>query len=335
MALFDYITSQLMRELSQNSRQSFNGLGKKLGVSGSTVKRRLSKLEKEYGIKYVLEIDTEALGLVANHIILVKLKKVPPIQLLQKIFKKYPEAQYAALTKGDFDLFIYASASNHEDLSRWAHWTRQQLSEYVEYWGPTNVIGNWFGFFPLRDEMINKLSISESKKTILKLLNRNARTSLKELSNNVGLSMPTTQYHLKQLMKSKYVKRFTIVMTKPPKNVQYIVTWGYNILNNFMKYGVASRNFLVSTEKEGEMSSLVLASNTIGVTDDVVIKAFDTIKEAQEFDEGIAEVFGPVIREHNSAFIVEDLVGYLPARNLDTKSEYHGEWNIYDYLKQQ
>ena len=212
MAILDYISAQLLRELSQNSRQSFSELGRKLGISGATVARRMARLEKNYGLRYTLEINREALGITANYIIFANLKKIPPEAELERIFKKYPEAQYAALTKGDFDLFIYASSAKHEYLSRWANGVRQELNDYLDSWGATNVIGNWFGFFPLRDEIVEEVPIGEPKRTLLRLLNRNARMPLKELSKKVGMSMSTTQYHLKQLINSKYVKRFTIVM---------------------------------------------------------------------------------------------------------------------------
>ena len=333
MAILDYTSSQLLRELSQNSRQSFSKLGRKLGVSGATVARRMAWLEKNYGLRYTLEIDREALGLTANYIIFARLKKIPPIKELERIFKKYPETQYAALTKGDFDLLIYSTASSNEHISRWAHWMRQELNEYLDYWGVTNVIGNWFGFFPLRDELIDSLGIGEPKRALIKLLNRNARMPLKELSKKVGMPMSTTHYHLKQILKSGYVKRATAIVAKPSRDVQYVIAWEYAITPDFFKYGVRARNALISSEAAAETNSLVLAANTIGAVDDIVIKSFDTIKEAQEFDIKIGKAFGPVVVGHRSAFIVEDIVGNLPARNLDVKKEYHGEWGIYDYLQ--
>ncbi len=333
MVLLDYTSSRLLRELSQNSRQSFSELGRKLGVSGATVARRVKALEGEYGLKYVVEADKEALGLTASYIVTAKLSRLPPAAELRRIFKKHPEAQYAAITKGDFDLFAYATSSKHEHMSRWANWVRQELNEWLEEWSASNVIGNWFGFFPLRDELLEDVPVGEPKKSLLLLLNRNARAPLKELAEELGLSMSTTQYHLKQLVGSRYVKRFTMVMTRPPANVHYIIMWKYAMLPDYMEYGVRARKTLLSAERKNELASLVLAANTMGMTDDVVIKMFDSIRDAQEFDERIGKSFGPVVVGHRSAFIVEDIVGNLPARNLDVKREYQGEWGIYDYLR--
>lgn len=63
MILADTLSKQLLRELSENSRVSSSELARKLKVSPPTIKRRIEKLEKSLGIKYVLELDEDKCGL--------------------------------------------------------------------------------------------------------------------------------------------------------------------------------------------------------------------------------------------------------------------------------
>lgn len=66
MKEYSYIKRSLLRELSGNSRVSVTNLSKRLRCSRNTVINNIKFLEKEFDLKYTLQINKEAIGLIQN-----------------------------------------------------------------------------------------------------------------------------------------------------------------------------------------------------------------------------------------------------------------------------
>ena len=203
---------RIVRMLSENSRMSITEMAKRLGVSRRTVEEKLKKAEKELGIKYTLELDENALGLDYPHIILIKFTSKPKLEEITKILIGSHIPQVAVMIDGTYDMFLYANAEDSNEYVYWDKTTQVLLSDYKAQWSPSDLAFKHLGFFPLRNTLIERLKIPDVYKAILLLLNENSRMSFSEMSRRLGMKPNTLAYNFNKLLKSGYIKRFTIVM---------------------------------------------------------------------------------------------------------------------------
>src|SRR3989344_699143 len=125
---FDLLTENILEELSENSRLSFVDISKRVNCSPKTVQRRMDFLEKEFGLKYVVEFNEKAFGSLSSIFVKIKFKPKPPETLLQGYLRKFDTPQFVALTNGDFDLIVYAVVADLNEFIIWANWFRQKLN---------------------------------------------------------------------------------------------------------------------------------------------------------------------------------------------------------------
>ncbi len=334
MSEIDAVSHKILRALSENSRRSYNELAKIAGCSPQTAKKRVKWLEKEFDIKYVLEFDEEKLGLSAAYITYAKFKPMPDAGLLKKLLQAHNGPQFAAITRGDFDLVVYFSGRSNLDFSKWANWFRQQLDDYIVDWQPGHTTGFWYGFFPLSTATIEQIPLEGSKKKMLMLLSENARMPLEELARRCSVPPSTAHYHLESILGAPYVKRCTIVMQKSPYPVTNIGFYGYRIGRTFVSSNLRRRRLVLSEESSLAASSqLVLSFNTVGDFDDILVKSFDTLEACQAYSErqhGLSPAFATPIKD---GVVMNVIHGALPVRNLDVKKEYNQKLEIYDMME--
>ena len=101
---------RILREMYLNSRVSALRLSKKLHSNYYTVSKTLKELERANGLAYTLELDVRELGFLGIRVLAIKFEKAPDLKLLRKELQDDVFIQGAYLTKGDFDLLIYAMA---------------------------------------------------------------------------------------------------------------------------------------------------------------------------------------------------------------------------------
>lgn len=334
MGEIDASSHKILRALSENSRFSYNELAKRAGCSPQTAKKRVKWLEKEFGIKYVLEFDEEKIGLSAAYITYAKFKSMPDTALLKKLLQKHAGPQFAAITKGDFDFIVYFSGRSNLDFSKWANWFRQQLSEYITDWQPSHTTGFWFGFFPLSLSTVAGIPLEGPKKKMLMTLAENARMPLEELAKKCGIPPSTAHYHLYSILNAGYVKRCTMIMQKSDYPITNIDTHGYHIGKEFWRRNLQGRNALLNEETGLSASNQLIASfNGVGAFDDILFKSFEKLEDCQAHNEMYTGFFSKISTHHKSAIVMNVIQGALPVRNLDVKREYNQKLEMYDLLE--
>ncbi|MGC9190531.1 MAG: Lrp/AsnC family transcriptional regulator, partial [Candidatus Micrarchaeia archaeon] len=148
---------QILKALSMNGRITMKALGKLIGLSETAARHQVEALEKKYGIKYIPEIDITKLGYMPFFITVKFIGDMPPIENLKKELESIPLIQAAFLTKGSFDLMIYAVAKSNEDLlSNVLIKTRRNLSQYDSLWNIVIVYED-YGYIPLREQFVKAL----------------------------------------------------------------------------------------------------------------------------------------------------------------------------------
>jgi len=338
MVEIDAISRDILQAMSENCRISVSALAKELHCAPKTLRKKLAMLEKEYDLRYVLELDTHELGLEATYITVVKFSKQPDEKLLSAALAKYPNPQFAALVKGDFDMIIYSASANHLDFARWVNFFRQTLAGYIDQFENGAITGYWFGFFPTNEKTIRQATkLSEAEKVLLRLLLANARMPLKELARRAGLPVSTAQYNLKKILSSRMVIRPTVVIDKPPYSTIYIGLFSQTMTKRFLKVNDKVRDLLFEESKYSPMSRLISTFNTTaGSFDDVTIYAVDSPEEGYKFHDQIKQACGAELRESRLAYAIKILKGSLPCRKLEVKQAYRTlAVDIYSFMERE
>ncbi len=243
----------ILSAFSSNARRSSKPIADALGVSLLTVHNRLKKLEKRFDIEYT--IDTQAaynFGFF-RFIITVKFNQQRPDRdTLKKIFENEPNVQFAATTKGPYDLFIFTLFENPLTLENWLYRLRKKkpFLKRVASWSASYfLIGH--GVVPFRDEFFRDIvekkvwhrtreqsrrkqgQIFKREYAVLRALNRNSRTQFKEIDRKCGLGKGIARYTFDEMVKKGTIRRTTLSMRKPPISYLAIMTMYQTNLSKF------------------------------------------------------------------------------------------------------
>ena len=112
----DKLDSSIIEMLSKNARMPFIQIARKLRVSESTIRKRVSNLEKKEVIKkYSLVVDTNKIGF--ENVALVGVDVMPEKYLdVAKKLTEFEGIKYAASTIGDHMFMLEVWAKNSDEL---------------------------------------------------------------------------------------------------------------------------------------------------------------------------------------------------------------------------
>ena len=326
----DYFTNTqklLLRALSSNSRATVMELCKSAKCSRVTVAKQLKRLGQKLDIKYTIEVDETKLGASERHLIIVKLTERPSIKTLRAFFAKEKYAQQVYITEGDYDLLIYARASDPVSYIRWETYLASELSDYGATIWPSEFVVTHFGYFPLQDDFIEDIKeggLNEKDKRILKILNRSSRTSYTDIAKATGMDKGTIRYRIFNLKKTGIIKRFTIAVQKPPKSyiISYLVNYNFN-KTTLSRSALARHSYMTADDTLPMLNTFQILAPTSGSYRFFALALFENEKEAEE----------RALLEHSRIFSKENVQivharvtkivkGEFPFRNLDIKDNY-------------
>jgi len=314
---------KMVRALSENSRVSISSLAQFSGLSRVTVLKKLRQLESALGIKYVLELDEAKLGLVSPHLVTAKFAKKPSYEEIARLLSSSYIPQVAVATKGHYDLIIYATSPSSGEYARWDKSMQILLSKYGVTWRSSWVVHRQLGFFPLRNELLERLPISQKYKPLLELLNSNARLSFSEISRRLGMHFNTVAYNFRKLMLSGYVVRPTIVMQPRPELTFMSFFTKYSPSEGYEESSAQARKAFMSDDPYSLISRYLVCAPLIGSYDFFTLGVFDNFKTALRQD---VQYHKRLFVKHKIrmeyAVVDKVLLGYLPIRSIDTAKEY-------------
>ncbi len=325
MTEYSYTKRAMLRELSEDSRLTVTALAQRLKCSRNTVMQNMKFLEKEFDLWYTIEFDREKLGFTRNQIVTIKFGEKPKPKELKEIFAG--SQSYISLlmcTEGDYDVIIKTVADSNPDYFRWSIITFTKLLKYKPTLETSVVSTTGFGFIPMANPILEKidftrLGLDEVDKKILLLLNENSRRSGEDISRRLGENIKTVNYRLRKLHESGIIKRYTIVMRKPPPrhHVAYFFKFAmaeglFGRIKNAIDYYAAideklplTNTYLYSASLIGSYASFGIGSfpNQDKAANEVVMKTKELYAEDN-----------PTIAYCK---ITSVLIGYLPVRNYD------------------
>jgi DNA-binding Lrp family transcriptional regulator len=320
---YSLLTRKVVRLLSENSRMSVSEIAKRLNVSRPTVKGRIDRLEKELGMRYTIEVNERAIGLSSPHLIEVKFSKKPDYEKIKSILQRSYIPQVAFSVQGAYDLVIYANAFSGGEYIHWNMAMNVLLSEYGVTWHPSEMAHKHLGFFPLRDEAINRANIDENSKKLLICLNDNARLSFQQISKRLGMHFSTVKYNFDKLVKNGYIKRTTITMD-PLKTLSFIAFFDdYTPSPGFEASSAMARKAIMFDEETPLISRYLISGPLIGSHTLFVLSVFDS--KASAYKCGL-DYHKSMYAKHGvkrALGEVKDVIlGRLPIRSVDIKKEY-------------
>ncbi len=201
MSNMDKLDKQLLHELSYNSRQPLTKLAKTLNTSKQVIQYRINNLN----LNTIPIIDNSALGYTTY---LVFLQTNKNININQK------EITWAARTTGNFDLVLAIATETNKQFHRifskiTKHTKKHHFIISIEE-HPMHLKYLWNKRHPIKtigNEQPTILTTNDIK--ILKALEKNARSSLVQISKTTNLTINKIQTRLKHLEQS-IIKGYTI-----------------------------------------------------------------------------------------------------------------------------
>ena len=114
----DDISLKILGLLQENAKMSYTEIGQKIGMTSSSVKERVQKLEEmEIIEKYTVKLNNEKIGFPITAITLWKCADayIPKEQMLVDILKKYPQVMEVLRITGKNDFMVKFCAKTMEE----------------------------------------------------------------------------------------------------------------------------------------------------------------------------------------------------------------------------
>lgn len=339
----EFIESTLLTALSMNGRASLTLLGNMIGINKESTYRRVSILEKKYGVRYLAEIDVEKLGYL-KFIILVKFhNQIPNVNEVKEAVLKEPRVQLAMmLTGGEYNILFYALAEDNSNIQEVRYnLVKDKLSGYDAEWYVIP-FSETYNFVPLRDDFIDILkdrllkghiskrstSADKSKQilkrefAVLRELNTKGATEFTEIDKKYDFDRGRSQYSYYKLKDDEILKRITLTMQNIP--VKYIGIIFMDIIN-YGKFSKTREKLLKNMIENYKipLNKYVLIGD-IGEPFGLVffIPVFSD-GELEKFRESLSKIKGVKIKSYVS---IETLFGELCYRRFD--NSYSQQYNI-------
>jgi len=317
-----HLDRHIFSNLSENSRATLSEIARKAGCSIQTVRNRINKMEENLGLRHTIELNFDKLGYTTEFFIKVKFKPgvMPNTSTIKQLVEDCPYVQFAALTEGDFDLFVWAIAPSKQKYEiEMEAYLRGNLNKYIMDWSAHSLLVKRGGFLPISNEIIDMLEVNQKRKLLLKMLNQNSRTTLTTIAEKLNISKPTAKYHLEKL--TPYVNRFTSFFAEMGTPIHIIRFFQIGGTDEEMKrYGHKVYDLYLD-EPERLFNKTVYATVPDGGIDNFFLETYPSFDEYHEHNEELQKYFGIIIRNHHSAVVTKVLKGVTPVRKLNLKKE--------------
>lgn len=323
----------VLKELSANSRISLTRLATVAGCSAVKASRLLSRLVAKLDIRFTLEVDMSKLGFEEKHVILVKFGKKPDENFLRNFFKDDPYVQSVYITKGAFDLFIFAASDHSSNYYRWETNLAAGLSEYLPELRPSSYVEAHLGYMPLNSGFVNfikeEIRVDKKDRQILQLLNENARMRYRDMSKKLGINEDTIRYRVFKLIHKGIISRFTIAVQNAGGSLVFFFA-----RYRFDKNTLSDIFPMIRKHNMSEIEEIPLVNATTAVvilsgSYRFFVLTFGRTKgEALNFG---VKWYSNLLRNNSPhvihAVMVKLVKGLLPLRNLDAKTYYRDKWS--------
>ncbi|MFH1566023.1 MAG: AsnC family transcriptional regulator [bacterium] len=230
----DKIDRKILYELDLNSRQSFQALGRKVGLGKETAFHRVQKLkEKEIIDKFITILNVHELGY-QNYRFFLKLKNVDSKieDKIIKFFKDLKSTGWVISIEGYWNLGVwfmvedfYSFKENYKNFkTKFSNFIAdEKLSIFsdVQYFSRSYLVSKDNHQVLEVKVPKEKQKISETELKIIEKLAENSRTPILEISAHAGISPKTTIKKIKELEKRKIILGYRLKINLEQLGIRY------------------------------------------------------------------------------------------------------------------
>jgi DNA-binding Lrp family transcriptional regulator len=229
MVEIDKKDRKILYHLYNNSRQSLNSIGKKVGLSKELVRYRINRLHKEEVItKYTTGINTVALGFGAIRFYYTFQFASPEIkQEIIDFFIQNMQTTDIVEFEGAFDLqvgiftkipdFSLKLVSFYDEIQKkYRDYLDEQIGtamSYIEVFDCSFLLGEKDRKPTPHQVILSKpMKVDELDMKILRILDSNGRIPTVEIANQLNSTVTTIRSRMKKLIKGEIIRRFSILI---------------------------------------------------------------------------------------------------------------------------
>lgn len=112
----DRLDYEILSILQQDGRRSFTEIGKEVGVSEGTIRKRVTRLVDEGIIRIIGLVDPHLVGFDAPAIIQITVSP-PHLEEAAQAIAQFPEVSYLLMVSGEYDLIVEVRCRSREHLA--------------------------------------------------------------------------------------------------------------------------------------------------------------------------------------------------------------------------
>ena len=336
------IKNEMLRFLSIDGRASIESISKHLKMPKATTYSIFNEVVKEYGLHFVPEIDLEevwkhefiriskhkstkreireeALAKIPElgaeeYITFVKFnKEVPSDEEITRALSTFTVPQFVAKLHGEEDLVIYEVGKSFYALNKFLISFSKSLKDYDMLMNTSRIVTT-FGFFPIRNELIEELMLSDSAKALLEGLNIDGRGEIKEIAKRFYQKPELLLYAMERLKGSGLLKRITYFEAQPKSNINGIIKIAITNESNFLD----SRNKWFAELIKMKPNEHIRYVYICDILNPSGILVFVNLSSNEEID-NLLNTMRKILKgvEINYITITKTLLGNLGIRNFD------------------
>ncbi len=306
MTNVDLKDRKILYELDVDSRQSFNEIAKKVGLSKDSVIYRINKLKQEGIIKqFQTIIDVGKLGFISFRLYL-KLQNTTPQKEAEIIefLKKQKQITWLVSIDGEYDLGMWVLTKSIKEMNElW----KELLAKYVNY-----IDKRWLtiftkvSYFP-RAYLLGKkenfdeyVFITEPQETkqdekdveLLRLLAGDSRIPTLEISQKLKISPKTATARIKELEKKQVIIGYRTMFDLEKLGYQYFKVH-INLHNVTPEKIKIFRNYV-------KLHPNIIYDNEVLGGDDLEIEIqTETLSHLRSIIDDIKKQFSDIIKNYN------------------------------------
>ncbi len=309
----DLKDKKILYELDINSRQSFGGLGKKVGLSKNAVISRINQLKKEGIIKnFHAWVDISKLGYMQFRVYL-DLRNANPQkekEIIDFLCKK-KIVTWVGEMDGIYNLGAIIITQNIAEM----HLLWDELfKKYVNYINARLFTAmakkNYYYKSYLTNASKNNLkssitttspveTISETNMKLIKMLDGNSRTPIIELAEKLKVTPKTVIAHIKDLEKRKIIVDYSTVL-----DLEKI---GYQLFKvSFLLFRITPEKIQAFKDYAMEHPNIVYDEEVVGGDDYEVEIQVKDIVELRKIIEDIRSKFNDIIQDYKILHIFKE-----------------------------
>lgn len=303
----------IMRQLEDDSRQSYSEIGRKVGLRGDTVEYRMKKLQSSGIImRMFAEPNLPRLGLKTYRIYL-KVENMPQDEeeKMVKYFIDHPKSHWFAEFEGEWDYTLRLTLRDEVEFKEELENLTKRYGKYIHskniiitlqqsYLPLTYFTGRESGIRWITLERVERAEeLDKTDRKIMELLFDNSRMSSIELASKTGISADAVQYRIKRLVQRGVIHYFGVYYDSS------VLGYGRYKVLLWLKNATRKREQELIRYCQQHPNSSYL-NRVLGSWDLEADFDTGTVQEIHDIVKDLRSRFGDIIRDHSTMIILRE-----------------------------